>query len=96
MIENLENGISEAKTIEGIEFNLNKRIENNFIIKDIKFRYKNKSYSFQEKVKALTLEDFKSYFAAANLTIENVFGDYELNPYVESESNRLIIIAKKE
>ncbi len=86
---------SESKTIENITFNIKRSLKNNFIIKDIEFKDQNKTYRFQEKVKALAFSDFKNYFDGANLRIEATFGDYELNAYDEFKSDRLILIAKK-
>ncbi len=93
VIDNLS--ISESKTIDGIVFNINRGLKDGFITKDITFVDNDKEYHFQEKVKAISLDDFKSYFAAANLKIEAIFGDYELNFFNEASSDRLILIARK-
>lgn len=85
----------EVKIIEGIEFHINKEIQNNFIIKNISFIHQQQHYNFQERVKAITQTDFIRYFNLANLKIEATFGDYNLNPFNESTSERLIIVAKK-
>ena len=86
----------ESKLINGITFNIKRSFNNGFIIKDINFKDNNIDYHFQEKVKAIPLDVFKSYFAAANLKIENIFGDYNLNPFNEDSSERLILIARKQ
>jgi 2-polyprenyl-3-methyl-5-hydroxy-6-metoxy-1,4-benzoquinol methylase len=86
---------SELKIIEGITFNITKSIVNGFIVKQIDFVDKGNSYSFQERVKIITQDDFIRYFKSANLKIEATFGDYTLNPFDENTSERLIIIAKK-
>ena len=85
----------EIKVIDGIEFEITKQIQNNRIVKDIKFTDKGKNYHFQEKVSLLYKEDFLKYFNFANLKIKNVFGDYQLNPFDEKRSDRLILIATK-
>ncbi|MCX6296312.1 MAG: class I SAM-dependent methyltransferase [Bacteroidetes bacterium] len=86
----------ENKTIEGIEFKISKKLENNFIVKQINFTDKGKDHCFQERVKALTLNDFEKYFEANNLKIVNLLGNYQLNPFDELNSDRLIIVARKE
>jgi SAM-dependent methyltransferase len=86
----------EKKTVAGITFQIDKQIENNFIVKRIRFSDKGKDYDYQERVKALTLTDFEKYLSAAHLKIVNLFGDYQLSPFDAAHSERLIIIAKKE
>jgi SAM-dependent methyltransferase len=86
----------EIKANEGITFNIYKSIENNFIIKRISFSDKGKDYNFEERVKALTLADFEKYFAAANLKIVHLYGNYELGYFNPENSERLIIIAEKD
>lgn len=85
----------ETKTIDGIDFKISKTFENHFIVKKIEFSDKEKNYSFEERVKALTLADFEKYFEANKLKIVHLRGDYELNEFNESSSERLIIVAKK-
>ena len=86
----------ETKTIDGIEFKINKSFENNFIIKKIHFTDKGKDYEFFEKVKALTRSDFEKYFETNKLKIIHLCGNYNLEEFDESVSDRLIIVGKKE
>ncbi|MBL4593027.1 MAG: class I SAM-dependent methyltransferase [Flavobacteriales bacterium] len=86
----------EAKIIDEITFNITRDFKNGYIIKDINFTNSNVDFNFQEKVKAISLDDFKSYFTAANLKIEAIFGDYQLNAFDEDTSDRLILVAKKQ
>ena len=85
----------EKKIIDGIDFSISKKLENDFIIKTILFSCGEKQYSFQEKVKALTLIDFKKYFEANQLKIVHLRGNYNLEAFDENTSDRLIMIAKK-
>lgn len=84
----------ESKTIEGINFNIQKHIQDNRVHKKITFEVDGKPYSYTEKVKLLKLADFEHYFKKAGLNITAVFGDYDLSDY-NPNSNRLIIIANK-
>ena len=45
----------------------------------------------QESVTLLNLTDFNNFAIAANLKVEEVFGNYLLEPYNEKTSDRLII-----
>ena len=86
---------SETKTIDNITFNITKNVIDGYITKQIDFITNNNNYSFQEKVKVISHNTFKSYFDKANLKIESTFGDYNLNPFDLENSDRLILIAKK-
>jgi SAM-dependent methyltransferase len=85
----------QVKEVEGILFQIHKKLERNFIIKDISFEVEGESFRFQERVKALTMEDFLHYFDVADLEVLQVFGDYDLNPYIPGSSDRLIFITQK-
>lgn len=85
----------ETKKVEHITFDITKELDNNFIIKHIKFNDNNTDFHFIEHVKLIQLTNFKNYLKKAGLTLEAVFGDYSLNPFDEENSERLIIIAKK-
>jgi len=85
----------EGKLVDNVCFNITREFTGGYIIKNICFNQDGTDYSFQEKVKAISLKDFKTYFSKANLKIEAIFGDYNLTPFNEETSDRLIIIAKK-
>jgi SAM-dependent methyltransferase len=84
----------ETKIIDGITFELKRYIENNFICKEIKVIDGKKTLHFKERVKALTLQDFKTYFNKTGCKLEHIFGDYDLNNYDIKKSPRLILIFK--
>ncbi len=83
---------SEVKTLKGIDFHLKRYVKNNHIIKEISFEDEGQHFSFQEKVKAITLSDFKTYFKKAGLTLKHTFGDYKLNDFDLENSSRLILV----
>jgi SAM-dependent methyltransferase len=83
------------KTVDNITFHISKSVIDGFIIKNIDFEADGISYHFQEKVKVLKLEDFVRYFKKANLQIEQQWGNYDLLPFSEENSDRLIISARK-
>ena len=83
------------KSIDGIDFHIEKSIVNGIIEKKITFTDQEKSYCFEEKVHALTLDNFKSYCEAARFEIIKYSGDYHLSDFDIENSDRLIIFAKK-
>jgi len=85
----------ETKTLEGITFHIKKHMEGKRIVKTIAFEAEGKPYEFQEKVWALTAEDFREYFKMTNLRLHECFGSYNLEPYDAKTSDRLIFILKK-
>lgn len=82
------------EVIESIKFKLKRYIHNSFLIKEIYFNHNDQNYNFKEKVKALSLNDFKSLFEQANLKIVDIFGDYHLNKFDIINSQRLIFIVQ--
>ncbi|WP_124979799.1 SAM-dependent methyltransferase [Nonlabens xiamenensis] len=83
---------ANSKTEQGITFHNSRRFENGFIYKDIKFSDQGKDFHFTERVRALRLEDFQSYFHTAGLELVDVFGNYQLHAYHPVESPRLIMV----
>lgn len=84
----------DSKTIQNIEFKQNRYVKDGYIFKDIQFSYKSEVYKFQERVKALTLEDFESLFDKAGVYLLDVFGDYKLRKFDKNSSERLVMIFK--
>jgi SAM-dependent methyltransferase len=83
------------KTVDEIDFKITKFVINGFILKNINFDFEGQSYQFQERVKAIELEDFMAYFKAADLKVESVFGDYALNDFNKNDSDRMIFVVQK-
>ena len=81
--------------VENISFHIQRKIENGYILKDIRFTDAGKKHHYQEKVQALYFRDFSHYLEKAGLNVVNLWGDYELNDFNVLHSNRLIIVAQK-
>ncbi len=93
-IANLVN--HEIISKEGVEFTLNRKQENGYIIKTIDVKDKAKgSFRFQEKVRAFTLADFEKLFLQNKLKIKARFGNYQLDAFDPVHSDRLILVAQK-
>lgn len=85
----------ENKKISGINFEISKTIENNHVVKTIRFSDNSKEYQYEERVKLLRKENFEHYLNQVGFEIKQLFGDYNLNAFNSSVSPRLIIEAKK-
>ena len=85
---------TEVKTVDGIEFHIERKIENDYIIKDIRFHADGEDHAYTEKVKAFTLADFETMMEENEIYLLDVFGDYKLRKFYPNESDRLIMIFK--
>lgn len=91
----LDNLIAEeTKTVDEIDFHLKRYLKNGFIIKEIDFEDKGEKFHYEEKVRALTLDDFKNMMEDAGIYLLDTFGDYKLKKYHKNTSERLIMIFK--
>ncbi|MCK0131764.1 class I SAM-dependent methyltransferase [Flavobacteriaceae bacterium F08102] len=77
---------------KGIHFNISRTLNNDFILKRISFNIGEKAFNYTEKVAFLPYNRLKQMVKAANLSIKNCFGDYDLSPFNENDSQRLILI----
>jgi len=82
----------EVITKKEIDFIINRSIDGNFIIKDIRFSADGKTHHYTEKVKFLSLAILKKYFKKAGLNLKHTFGSYDLKPFDSKKSSRLILI----
>jgi ubiquinone/menaquinone biosynthesis C-methylase UbiE len=87
--------LKEQKTIDGIIFNITRKVEAGHIIKDISITNGAEKQHFQEKVKAITLADYSEFITTAGLKIIDIFGNYKLEDFNTKTSDRLILICKK-
>ena len=87
-----QNGSKETETSK---FSWKKHIMEGCILKDITVENDGVQHHFQEKVKVYSLEELVKLHEEAGLKVQDVFGSYELDPYSEKESPRIIIISKK-
>lgn len=86
---------TEVKTIDGIEFKIRRSFDGTHIFKYIDFVENGKEFSFMERVQGLNILEFKRLFAQTGFELISTFGDFNLNPFYEEDSNRLIMIAQK-
>ena len=91
----LENLVpSETKTVEGIDFYIQRYEKGNHIYKEIRFNTEGEDFFFTEKVQALRLADFEKMMEEADIYLLDIFGDYKLRKFYKTQSERLIMIFK--
>lgn len=83
---------SEIKRVQGMDFHITRYHHEGFILKNIRFEDEGEVHSYTERVKALTLQDFKNYFQRAGIELLHCFGSYQLEPFDEKHSDRLILV----
>jgi len=85
------------KEVDGVRFMVSKWQDATHFYKSIRVEDKklNKTLEFMERVAKFTIEDFTRLCTQAGLQIVQVFGDYNLQPYREAASPRLILIAAR-
>ena len=86
---------AEDKTLDGIEFRLSKWITDAHVFKRVEFKSQGKEYHFQERVRLFGLQDFQMLMQQSGLSINAVYGDYNLEPFDAMHSKRMIILAEK-
>lgn len=86
---------AEDKLIDNVQFIIERKFNKGNIIKSIEVIDGDKQYNFTEIVKAFEFKDFETFLKRAGFQINNKYGDYALNPFDETVSDRLIIFAQK-
>jgi SAM-dependent methyltransferase len=88
---------NERKEINDVVFDIEKWSDDKHLYKRIHVedKEKNVSETFTERVEKFSLGDFTDMLSLQGLQVQQVFGDYDLNEYNETKSERMIIIAKK-
>lgn len=86
---------NENKTMDGITFNVSKKIENNTVIKNIDFTDKGQVFHFEERVKLFDKTYFESLAKECSLRLIHTFGNYQLEEFNENTSPRLILVLQK-
>ncbi len=77
-------------------FDIARKIEHGHIMKDISFKdIHGKQKHFTERVATFSVSQFVKMFNEAGMQLTATFGDYNLRPFNEFESSRMIMIFKK-
>lgn len=81
----------DSKSFNGKKVIQKRRIENNFIFKDIKIG----DLVFTERIKLYSCDYIKEILKKAGFRVVKVFGDYFGNKFSKNKSERIIIFAQK-
>ena len=94
-VPNVVNNLVPHETVlkGDVRFILHRRVHEGWIEKSIQCHWRGEDLHHVERVQALTLDDFERLFAAHDLCIEQVFGDYELGPW-SGQSPRCLMIVR--
>jgi len=84
----------EEKMIDGIQFLIKRIVEGEHIYKKITVIDKNETKNYVERVQLLRLGDFEKLLAP-EFKILHTFGNFDLQKFDATSSDRLIIIAEK-
>jgi len=79
---------------ENIHFDIQKSIQSDFVVKDIQINASGSLMRFEERVQLLDAEELENMLQAAGLKSIALYGNYNLDTFVSSKSERLIIIAR--
>jgi SAM-dependent methyltransferase len=84
----------ETQLIDETQFDIERKVIDGFIEKTIIVN-QNAELTFQERVQALTYEDFEKMLELTGFEVFSVHGSYDFEPFDKTTSDRLIIIAEK-
>lgn len=91
----IENLVPEdEKTVDGITFHIKRYLDDQNVVKEIRFTDAGRDHFYTEKVRAYQLEDFEAMMNRNEIYLLDVFGDYKLRKFHPTESDRLIMIFK--
>lgn len=82
--------------IDNVEFTITRWQDEKFFYKKIEVKENEELKNVHtEQVAKFSLQHFQQMFSLQNLTVKEVFGNYDLNSYQTSSSPRLIIVTEK-
>lgn len=80
---------------DGLCFHLSRNIRDGFVDKTIRFEDQGVAHHYEEHVRLLRYADFEDDLKPCGLRIQAVFGNYDLEPFDEKTSDRLLILAAR-
>lgn len=81
--------------IDGIQFNITKKLEGEHVIKEIEVLDQGFSEKFMEKVQLFTLPEILNMLESSGFRFLTAKGNYAMDDFHENSSERMIIIAQK-
>ena len=84
-----------TRQVGEIAFHIQRKLVANRVVKSIRFKDQNKSYTYEENVLLIQKKQFESWFEQSNLGVIACFGSYDLESYDAAHSKRLIFVVQK-
>lgn len=81
--------------IDGIQFHITKKIENDHIIKTIEISDQGQQKQFMERVQLFSLDEMINMLESNGFKVLHTKGNYFMDDFMEKTSDRMIIIAQK-
>ncbi|MBI1227642.1 MAG: methyltransferase domain-containing protein [Bacteroidetes bacterium] len=86
----------EEKKVGNVYFHIHRSLDDQgYILKNIQFEDNGEHFDFTERVRAFTLQEFRTLFRMAGMKIAQTYGCHELSPFDENTSDRLILVGCK-
>jgi SAM-dependent methyltransferase len=86
---------SGETTIDNNRFTWHKRVEKDYILKDIEVHSEEGVFTYQERIKMYSIDELKALHHEAGLTVVAEFGAYELDPFDAKTSPRILLLSEK-
>lgn len=85
----------EEIEIENVHYTIRKELTETQFLKSISIKDKTCEHTFHESLNSFTLSEMQAIFVKAGCKFVEVFGNYQLEPYHEVDSPRMIVIFEK-
>lgn len=82
--------------VEGVHFEIKKRIEDGHVLKAIRIKDHERMYHFTEDVQLIKAAEFERMLRKTGFTLQEMWGDYTGAPYEPDTSERLILFAQRD
>ncbi|WP_027417799.1 class I SAM-dependent methyltransferase [Aneurinibacillus terranovensis] len=83
------------REVEGMKIEERRKIENEFVIKEIRIIENGEERKQWERVRLYSEDQMRQILNSAGFIIHNVYGDYDFTPY-SSESKRMILYGQRQ
>ena len=80
---------------DGFIFRTSKRILDKKVVKSIDVEDDGVTHYFEERVQLFTLAEMEVMVDKAGMDLVQVYGSYHMDEYIDDESDRLILLARK-
>lgn len=94
-LSNIKAKATEVQIRGELKFEIERIFEGGRYLKNITVCEGEQCMRFQESLQSLVLADFERYFLPLGMELKERFGNYDLAPYDEEQSPRLIMLLQK-